>query len=168
MNAVLNVDTAKTSGWCITVDGKYHSSGEVDAFGPAPRELCARVIALDPLARLVLERPFGGNMQTLLGLGAAKGCWESAWLFATGRKTLARVGRVYPQVWRSNLFGGGAHSEMQEKIVAQVWSGKQETGPDENAAICIAKWDARMQVKAPWKLLGKKSSPRAKRLPKAG
>jgi hypothetical protein len=140
---VLAVDTARSSGWCITIGGAYHSSGQCDAFGPAPREICVRVINLSPKAQLVLERPFGGSTATLVGLGAARGCWESSWREATGGKTLVRCKSVYPQVWRSQLFGSTASFALQERLTAQLVTRKTDVGADEAAAVCIARWAER-------------------------
>jgi hypothetical protein len=140
MNVVLAVDTARSSGWCITQGGKYVDSCQCDAFSDEPRALCARAIALDPKAQLVLERPFGGNLATLQGLGAARGCWLSAWRAATGKKTDVRVTSVYAQVWRSQLFGSSAGFALQERITAQLMTRKTHVGADEAAAICIGRW----------------------------
>jgi hypothetical protein len=142
---LLAVDTAKSSGWCLLQGGKYVDSGQCDAFGSVPRELCARAVALNPKAVLVLEKPFGGNLATLTGLGAARGCWLSAWRSATGRKTDVRVVSVLPQVWRSQLFGATASFALQEKLTAQLVSRKTDIGADEAAASCIARWAMRAQ-----------------------
>lgn len=146
---LLAVDTAKRSGWCLLQNGKYVDSGECDAFGSAPRELCARAIALNPKAVLILEKPFGGNLATLTGLGAARGCWLSAWRSATGRKTTARVRSVLPQTWRSELFGTSAGFPLQEQLTAQLVTGQTNIHPDRAAAICIARWAARREKTTP-------------------
>lgn len=140
MRVVLAIDTARNSGWCLTADGKYVDSGECDAYGDAPREVCRRAVELDAKAELLLETAFGGSLATLRGLGAARGCWLSAWRWATGKKTTARIRSVMPQTWRAALFGATAGFALQEKLTAQVFSRKTDPAPDEAAAICIARW----------------------------
>lgn len=136
---ILAVDTAANSGWCLFVDGGYVSSGECKAIGAEPRIICHRALELDPKATLVLERPWGGSMHTLVGLGAAKGQWESAWVEACGTKTLVRVKRVFPQVWRAALLGSTAKNPLAERLRASVHAGRR-TGPDESPAVLIAEY----------------------------
>lgn len=140
MSALLALDVARSTGWCIVVDGAYHSSGECDAFSDEPRTICARVIELDAKARVVAERPFGGSMATLIGLGAAKGAWEAAWRAATGNRTVVRWRSVYPSTWRSQLFGSTASFALQERLTAQLMTRKTDVGADEAAACAIARW----------------------------
>jgi hypothetical protein len=140
VGTILAVDVAATSGWCIRTGGEYHSSGQCDAFGPEPLEVCRRALGLDRKSRLVLEQPSHGNRATLVGLGAARGAWLSAWQAATGLSSSTRVKSVYPATWRSQLFSTSCGFQLQERLHAQVVSKKRSLGPDEAAAVCIASW----------------------------
>lgn len=141
MNVVLAVDVAKTSGWCITdAEGQWAMSGEVDAFSQDVIDICRLALQMDRKAVIALETPSHGNRATLVGLGAARGCWISAWKNATGLKTTPRLKNVYPATWRSELFGNTSKFPTQERLSASMFSGKQSVGPDEAAACCIARY----------------------------
>lgn len=133
----LAVDVAASSGWCIRQDGRYVDSGQCDAFGDGPLDVVRRVIALDPKAIMVLEKPSHGNRATLVGLGAAKGPWISAWKHATGLRTLPRVKERFPATWRSRLWGDTRKFPARELLTAQVMSGRKAMGADESAACCL-------------------------------
>lgn len=137
MKTLLAVDVAASSGWCIRQDGRYVDSGQCDAFGDGPLEVVRRVIGMDRKAVMVLEKPSHGNRATLVGLGAAKGPWISAWKNATGLRTLARVKERFPATWRAKLWGDTLKNPLREKIAAQVMTGKRDPGPDESAACCL-------------------------------
>lgn len=143
MTTLLCIDVARSSGWCLRCGGAYSDSGQVDAFGEAPADLCRRAIEIDRKAVLVLEQPSHGNRATLVGLGAARGAWLAAWKNATGLRTLARVKSVYPATWRSKLFGNVSGFALQERLHAQLVSKKTDPGADESAAVCIASWAER-------------------------
>lgn len=141
---VLSVDTAANSGWCITdQDGRYVDSGEVNAFVHETKLICSRVVDADAKSLLLLEKPSHGNRSQLVGMGAARGAWLSAWVQAGGKKPKD----VFPATWRSKLFGNTGKVPTQERLAAQVFSKKSEVGPDEAAAICIALYAARHVVK---------------------
>lgn len=134
---VLAVDTAKTSGWCIVTDeGRYFYSGECNAFSADVTDACKLVLSHDPKAVLMLEKPSHGNRSQLVGMGAARGAWLSAWQQAGGKKPRD----VFPATWRSQLFGDTAKNPTRERLAAQVFSKKTGVGPDEAAAVCIARW----------------------------
>jgi hypothetical protein len=149
---VLAVDTARVSGWCIMLDGAYHSSGETDCLkDPSGAYLiCARAIALagDQQRKVVLvyERPFRGNTQ-----GQYIGHWKSA--FAAGGGSLRRTLGVYPSQWRARITGASNATREaardREMRVAETIA--PMTGPDEAAAVCIALFGAR--AGEVWKLV---------------
>lgn len=140
MTVILNVDVARNSGWCITVDRKYHSSGEVDVYGDGPAEVCQRAVELDKKAELVLEQPSHGNRTTLVSLGAARGTWLLAWARACGTKSPRRYVSVFPATWRSKVFQSVGSYPLREKLHAQLVTGRKDVGPDEAAAVCISTW----------------------------
>lgn len=142
MSAVLSVDVARSSGWCLYVDGKYHSSGECDAFGDGVIDACKRAFEVDSKPWLVLEQPSHGNRTTLVSLGAARGAWLSAWARANGTKAPRRCKSVFPATWRSQLFGDTSSMPLREKLYAQVITGRKDCGADEAAAVAIAAWYA--------------------------
>jgi hypothetical protein len=140
----LSVDTAATSGWCITdADGKYVDSGECNAFVHEVTLICARVLDLDPKAWLMLEKPSHGNRSQLVGMGAARGAWIAAWTQAGGRKPKD----VFPATWRSSLFGNTLKNHTQERLAAQLFSKKVPSGHDEAAAVCIGLYASRKRFK---------------------
>jgi len=141
---VLAVDTAATSGWCITdSNGKYFTSGECNAFTADVSDACRLVLSHDPKAQLMLEKPSHGNRSQLVGMGAARGAWLAAWGQAGGKKAKD----VFPATWRSELFGDTAKNPTRERLTAQIFSKKENVGPDEAAAVSIALWAARKAVK---------------------
>lgn len=140
MKWILAVDTAATSGWCITDgSGKFHASGECNAFGAEVADVCKLILSFDPKAQLMLEKPSHGNRSQLVGMGAARGAWIAAWTQAGGKKPKD----VFPATWRSELFGDTAKNPTRERLTAQLFSKKKETGPDEAAAVSIALWASR-------------------------
>lgn len=144
MKWFLAVDTARTSGWCITDGhGKYFHSGECDAYSVEVTDACRLVLSHDPKAQLMLEKPSHGNRASLVGMGAARGAWIAAWTQAGGKKPKD----VFPATWRSELFGDTAKNPTRERLAAQVFSKKSGVGPDEAAAVCIAHWAVRKATK---------------------
>lgn len=161
---LLAVDTAATSGWCISVTGQREDSGEVDTLDAA--EL-ARVVrcAVDlgearalPVV-LVLEAPWGGSMAVLVALGAARERWLRAWRDAD--QASARVVRVKPSTWRSAVLGGHyvsaprEETREQEQLVARAIVGRA-VGSDEAAAVCIARWAGHAAIVG--RAIGKRAS----------
>lgn len=152
---VLAVDTAGRSGWAIRVAGRLVASGEVDTLDAEEidsivREALSHALHVCP-AVLVLERAWGDNTATLLGLGAARERWHAAWRRACQPKS--RIVQVYPVSWRARVLPKGACRLPREQVrpvelacaqheVPSVSRGTFEVGPDEAAAILISKWAA--------------------------
>lgn len=139
---LLAVDCARMSGWCIMLDGAYHSSGQVDCMRNhlAAAEITAQVVQLAHEQRrkcvLVFERPFRGTTQ-----GGFSGHWRSAWRASGGR-----LGRgVYPASWRARILGSGSlkrdAAQEREMRVASIVA--PVIGQDEAASVCIALWGVR-------------------------
>jgi hypothetical protein len=152
---ILSVDTAQRSGWCVYVDGKYASSGEIDMLDPSlSTDQCGLSgwstdrVCLHALwecaeyegrpAVLVFERPFRGTTQ-----GQWIGAWKQAWALNSGHKR--RVCGVYPSSWRARVLGPGWARAGREQVrkmelaVAARIAGR-DVKPDEAAAICIGDW----------------------------
>lgn len=136
----LCIDTAKRSGHCnvANTDATPWLSGECDAFGPYPYQVCLRALTVDPKCTLVLEKPSHGNRTTLVGLGQAHGAWLVAWYQAGGKKS--RVKRIYPATWRASLWGDTSKMPLREKLFAQAVTGRVGLGADESAACCLAEY----------------------------
>lgn len=141
---LLAVDCARMSGWCIMLDGSYHSSGQVDCMRNhiAAAEITARVVQLAKeqcrKCVLVFERPFRGTTQ-----GGFSGHWRSAWR-ASGGVQSREVG-VYPASWRARVLGSGSlkrdAAQEREMRVASIVA--PVIGQDEAASVCIALWGVR-------------------------
>lgn len=145
---LLAVDTACTSGWCISVAGEREDSGEVDTLDAAELARVVRCAVNLGEARalpvvLVLEAPWGGSMAVLVALGAARERWLRAWRDVD--QAAGRVVRVVPSTWRSAVLGGRfvsaprEETREQEQLVARAIVGRA-VGSDEAAAVCIARW----------------------------
>lgn len=151
--SVLSVDTAKNSGWAMWRDGELLDSGEVDTSDSAALDTIVTDFVLSSKegverARvLVLERPWGGNTPTVIGLAMARERWERAWKDAGEAKM--RILSVHPSTWRAKTLGnvrGLKRPEIRERerrAAVQI-SGKYsgDLGDDECAALCIGKWAA--------------------------
>lgn len=93
---------------------------------------------------VVLERPFGGSMRVLVGLGMARGYWMAG-LRRAGHST-RRVISVMPNTWRAGVFGKGWARAPRDVIRAHelatacAEAGRADLGADEAAAVCISKW----------------------------
>lgn len=149
---VLAIDTADNSGWCgITGNDEFLAFGEADTLdGPALRYIVrwARSHADRrgvPLV-LVLESAWGGPAWVLLGLGAARERWLSAWRDEGLPKS--RVVSVQPSEWRARVLGrrwARARREdvrPHEQAIAAA-TVKQPVSGDEAPAILIARWAMR-------------------------
>lgn len=163
----VNVDTAKSSGWCITAPDKVVvDSGVIGIMNHA--ELVriikrARNVAfqcgLPKLAVvLVLEEPWQGNPKAgskhagrsqhfvVRGLGGARQAWLSAWCEAFDTKGPHRVVSVKPQQWRLEVLSvtGGPGLPKAEMDAAKRFRGvahqPRDIHPDEAAAICIGRF----------------------------
>lgn len=149
---VLAVDTARTSGWAITSCGSRVGSGEVDTEDSAEVERVvewAVTSAGDFPVVLVLEKAWGGNVNIVSALGAARERWLRPWRDAGQAR--GRVVLVNPATWRSAVLGGywvSAKREnvrVHEQLVARHVKGSP-AGPDEAAAILIARWASHAAV----------------------
>lgn len=148
---VLGVDTATVSGWAIRVRGRLIASGQIDTRQHGRvAEIVARAVAAgrkyDVRVWVVLERAWGGRLNTIVGLGMARGRWIDA---CRGMVPSARITSCMPNEWRAGLFGGRwSRVERNEIRAHEVQTAVAETkrddiGDDEAAAICISAWAAR-------------------------
>jgi len=148
---VLAVDTASVSGWAIRKGHKLMYSGECHTLGTtALDEVVALAVSVTKVGYpvLVLERPWGGRMHTLIALGQTRERWLAAW----EREGLSRkrVVSVVPQVWRASVLKG-AHGTGRESIreremlsaEAECPALRGQLGGDEAAAICMSRWAVR-------------------------
>jgi hypothetical protein len=161
---VVGVDTANRSGYAVRVAGRLVESGEIqtdrdrvvirrviaDAVERARRLDCREPLTLDFRVVLVLEKAWGGDTRTVLGLGAARERWVDAWVRMG--QPLQRIVDVYPSTWRARVLGIGSvrvprdvvrATEMHVALAEMAKLGVDELGPDEAAAILIARWGAR-------------------------
>jgi hypothetical protein len=162
---ILAVDTARVSGWSLTRDGKYVTSGEVDTsqFG-AVLSVCSRFCGkaesvvpanAEPIGNhsrpivLVLESPWGGNVHVVAALGAARERWVDAWKRCD--QSPGRVVKVTPNVWRGPVIGGRyarcsrEQIRAQEQLLAARIVGRP-CGPDEAPAVLIGQWASHARV----------------------
>jgi hypothetical protein len=153
---VVGVDTAKRSGYAVRVAGRLVEAGEIQTDrdrGLARRVVLEAVERARPLELrvvLVLEKAWGGDTRTVLGLGAARERWVDAWVDAG--QPMQRIVDVYPSTWRARVLGvGSVHvtrdvvraTEMRVALAELAKLGVDELGPDEAAAILISRWGAR-------------------------
>lgn len=164
---VLAVDTARRSGWCISVSGRRVDSGELDTDTVVASALLSRLVrwAVDLGASgglpvvLVLEKPWGGSSVIVASLGAARERWLRAW--REGGQSSGRVLLVQPGTWRSAVLGSGSIGltrdvvrGLEASFVAHLM-GRRVAGGDECAAILIARWAS--QAAQVGKVIGKRA-----------
>lgn len=146
---LLAVDSASTSGWSLWSCGVRINSGEVD---PSDHEAVAGVCqaavkySYEELPKvLVLERPFGGTLRTVDGLGMRRGMWLASWARACQDRRPRRYVSVYPQTWRK-VFG------LKSKVMAEYQQPTlrahgvdlhRQPGSDEFEALMIGLWAMR-------------------------
>lgn len=168
---ILAVDTAKRSGWAIYCMGKLQESGEVASEDEATlAQLVRNTLEYGtgcglPVA-LVLESPYGGNVNVVAALGAARECWLRAWRHCDQAR--GRVVLVQPNQWRGPVLGARAVSmpraevrELEQRIargmVGKLYDGTAPpVGTDEAAAILIGRWAA--QARAVGRVIGKRAT----------
>jgi hypothetical protein len=146
---VLAVDTATNSGWSIYDCGKYVDSGELNTttYDAAERMDAYVRLALDLAEHteapcvMVLETPYGGSVDVIAALGAARERWLRAWRDA--RQPKAKVILVAPSTWRGALGisqrGGREAIRETERMIARA-KVKRDVGSDEAPAILIGLW----------------------------
>lgn len=161
---LLAVDTARRSGWCVSVQGKRVESGEVDTEQQSATldNLVLWALRLGDTGGLpvvlVLEKAWGGNTSMLQSLGGARERWLRPWRDAGQAR--GRVVLVNPATWRSAVLGGywatakRDNVRVHEQLVAKHLKGSP-AGPDEAAAILIARWGSHAAVVG--KALGKRA-----------
>jgi hypothetical protein len=146
---VLAVDTARHAGWSIWSSGKLADSGELDTLDA--EAVLDQIVAnaLDQAeqskapAVLVLEAPYGGSVDVVSALGAARERWLRAWRCAG--QSRGRVVKVTPSSWRAAVLGSrwvGVERELvraHEQRVARALA-SHVVGSDEAPAILIGKW----------------------------
>jgi hypothetical protein len=149
---VLAVDTAELSGWCVNAGhDEFLAFGEADTLDGRALRYIVRWAASHAERRglplvLVLESPWGGPAWVLIGLGAARERWMSAW--RDEGKARCRVVMVQPSEWRARVLGSQwakAKREVvrpHEQAVAAAMVGQPVRG-DEAPAILIARWSMR-------------------------
>jgi len=148
---VLAVDTAARSGWSVRIAGRQSSFGEADTLDSKALDYIVSwsLYLADrrelPLV-LVLEAPFGGPVQMLLALGAARERWLIAWR-RHGLSESSTV-RVQPSTWRGPVLGPQwvsaprAEVRAHEQLVAAAMLGERVRA-DEAAAVLIGRWAER-------------------------
>lgn len=148
----LAVDTASISGWCgITGRDEFLAFGEADTLdGPALRYIVRWAASHAdrrgvPLV-LVLESAWGGPAGVLLGLGAARERWLSAW--RDEGQAARRVVSVQPSEWRARVLGKRWARARREEVrpheqAIAAATVKQPVRGDEAPAILIARWAMR-------------------------
>jgi hypothetical protein len=152
---VLAVDTARQSGWAVRVRGRHAASGELDTLDAAAVSQVVgwtlRVARRTGLAAvLVLEAPWGGRVNVVASLGAARERWLVAWRMAG--QSERRVVRVQPRTWRCAVLGRGAtgtrdviRAREQRAACGLLGLAATEIGGDEAAAVLIGVWAARAE-----------------------
>lgn len=147
---VLAIDPGQTSGWAISVRGELISSGECSidnsiAVSGVCKQAREAAIAHALPAVLVLEKPFGGSVQTITGIGQRRGAWRAQWIAAGGNKT--KQVNVGTSTYRSKVLGAGnldrAAARPLEQALAASRVGRGDVGPDQAAAVCINVWAAK-------------------------
>ncbi len=150
---IVNVDTARISGWCVTLRGVVVASGEVDTYSTsAVRAVLSQALEGARVHKLpcvlVLEKPWGGNVTVITALGAARERWLVHWReLATGNQH--RVVLVSPSTHRPVVLGPEYHMAKRddaragELAFARLALGREPIGGDEAAATCIAAWSCR-------------------------
>lgn len=149
--SVLAVDTADNSGFSVWVDGTLVYSGEVETRDTALLNKIAdwpssHTISAGPPV-LVLEAPWGGSTETVVGMAMARERWERAWRDAG--EAMSRIVRVNPSTWRAAVLGNirGLKREQIREMEGRVAralldSPKRVIGEDEAAAVCIGRWSS--------------------------
>lgn len=161
---VLAIDTARRSGWALGQCGKLVRAGEVDTLDEAiVDQIVANAVELAASVSLpcvlVLESAFGGSVDVVSALGVARERWLRAWRGAD--QALGRVVKVQPSSWRAPVLGSSSIGLPREQVreleqrSATVIAG-YPVGPDEAAAILIARWGAHAALVG--KAIGKRAS----------
>lgn len=161
---VLAVDPGNTSGWAIYVCGALGSHGELDSRDAAAvRAVVARAVAAAAEHALPCviapERPWGGNVATVAGIGAARERWLSAWReLAAGH--FGKIANVSTSEYRAAVLGRSYASaprhvaQAAEAALARTLAGR-DCGPDESAAIVQGRYAS--HAAAVGQLLGKRA-----------
>lgn len=149
---VLAVDTAEMSGWCaITGKDEFLAFGEADTLDGRALRYIVRWAQSHAARRglalvLVLESAWGGPAWVLLGLGAARERWLSAWRDEGLPKN--RIVSVQPSEWRARVLGRRWAKARREEVrpheqaIAAATVGQPVRG-DEAPAILIGRWAMR-------------------------
>lgn len=146
---ILAVDSANRSGWSLWSCGVRLSSGEcLAADSAAVDAVCAEAIkhSHDQLPRvLVLERPFGGTLRTVDGLGMCRGYWRAAWARACRTRRPGRCVNVFPATWRKafGLKSKVMPEYQQATLLSHGVSLHRQPGSDEFEALMIGLWAMR-------------------------
>lgn len=149
--AILSIDPGATSGWALTSQGVYVTSGEVRPMRELGRvrEVCAGALiaaGVDGLPLvMVMERSFGGTRGTIGGLGASAGIWKAQALEQGVQ--VSKILSVYTSTWRAAVLGRGWGNKPRDLARAKEREVAEEIahsplGPDESPAVCIGQWAA--------------------------
>jgi hypothetical protein len=165
---ILGVDTARVSGWSVWSAGKWIAHGELDTLNAsALRSVVADALEVGQAHALpcvlVLEKPYGGNVNVVAALGATRERWLAPWReLATGN--VGKVVLVSPSTWRAAVLGGAWASAPREQVrpVEQAMAAGlvgckpgMQLGGDEAAGVCIGWWGTRAGEVG--RLLGKRA-----------
>lgn len=146
---ILAVDSASSSGWSLWSCGVRLNSGQCDASDPeVVGTVCAAAVkhSYDELPKvLVLERPFGGTLRTVDGLGMRRGMWMAGWARACRTRRPRRYVSVFPQTWRKvfGLRAKVAPEYQQATLKAHGVDLHRPVGGDEFEALMIGLWALR-------------------------
>lgn len=144
---VLAVDTARVSGWAVYQAGELVAFGEVDTLDECcVVDVVGHAAQLHSPCILVLEAPWGGSVEVVAALGAARERWSRAW--RSCGQSRGRVVRVQPSTWRAAVIGSRSVGMTREQVratelrLAQCLVGQPDAvlGHDAAAAILIGRW----------------------------
>lgn len=166
---VIGVDTARNSGWSIYACGVFSCSGELDTHHERSiRDVIEVGLTLAAMRMvpciLVLEKPWGGSVDVVAALGAAREAWCHAWRELAG--PVGHTGKVLlvaPSTWRAPVLGGYYVRAPREQCRAAEMSmamglrndPDRLLGSDEAAGICIGWYGTR--APGVGKLIGKRA-----------
>lgn len=147
---LLAIDTARISGWALYVEGELQAFGEIDTLVDEPEIDRVVRLAVDTAAGgtpplvLVLESPWGGSVDVVAALGAARERWLRAWRQC--EQPLGRVLRVRPSTWRAGVLGSRSIGLGRDSVralelrIARAVAQVEFDGHDAAAAILIGRW----------------------------
>ncbi len=144
---ILALDAGARSGWSVWSVGKLADSGEHSIYTDAGLRETIRVVQVAKCFSLqlgvpwvaVIEAAWGGYMR--VGKGAAGGYWTFA--LRNAQLPRARIGDVYPAMWRARTLPRGMHAaerdvvRANEVVAASKLVRGRLPGDDESPAVLI-------------------------------